>query len=359
MFVRSAWGGATQDSTPPRIIALTPALGDTLVSPGGLSQVLVAFDEAVTVPNNAVEAWTIAAGTLPATATVGPQGDSMAITFSQTIQNDVLTLVIDYAITDLAGNELDGEVAHPSSGRLPSGDGRRGGQAVFRIPVLQGDANRDGVVDQADRQMVHDQLGLCATPGRRVEYVGPLQSHLRHRSFDSRTDLNGDGCVNLQDLAILEENLGAVLPTPDGQPPFILSRNPQPSSRVRTFMAGSVTLTFSEPILPEHLTPRSFFVIEPNGELRAADSLVLSNGDSTLEFTFSPPLIQTGLYHLNLTQGVADASGGLLDESSFASWHGPGQQPCEHPLHLAHQWRRRGRTDPRNDRSLFLSHQPE
>ena len=129
----------------------------------GVRDVQVGFDEPVTFPIDAVTAWTRSAASGPVIESLqlDPATNVWTIRFTEPIREDRLTVVIDYTVTDLAGNELDSEIFNPANASLPSGHGIRGGQAVFRMNILQGDANQDGTVDAGDAKVILDALGTC------------------------------------------------------------------------------------------------------------------------------------------------------------------------------------------------------
>lgn len=124
------------ETVAPRIDRLTPSQSG-VVGTAGLSAVRIGFDEPVIVPNDAVTVWTVGGGTMTDFAAVYDTADmALVVTFAGPIHRDRLTVVVDFSITDIAGNELEGEIADPESSALPSGDGQRGGQAFFRFNVL-------------------------------------------------------------------------------------------------------------------------------------------------------------------------------------------------------------------------------
>ena len=220
---RSASRGSV-DVTPPRIDWMTPAPGRWIVDNLGLREIQICFSEEVTIPAGSITIWTVGAGTITSftiaddtTSTLCGSPTSPAtlltVNFASPIRDDRLTIVVDYSVTDIAGNELDGEIADPMNAVLPSGDGVRGGQAVFRIYILQGDANRDGVVDGIDGTIIAALLGRCSDDA----------------GFDPTADLNLDGCVNIGDVVIFRLAEGRSLPATDGTPPIVTAIIPKPT----------------------------------------------------------------------------------------------------------------------------------
>jgi len=144
---------------PPRIDRFWPLPGEWVVDDIGLTHIEVGFTEPVVVPREAIIVWPLSAGlgdTRIENFTLDYDDASCLLTilFDPPLRDDRVTLVLDYLIEDLSGRPLDGEIFDPYEAVLPSGDGYNGGQAVFRINVLQGDANRDGTVDSDDAQIL-------------------------------------------------------------------------------------------------------------------------------------------------------------------------------------------------------------
>ena len=76
----------------------------------------------------------------------------------------------------------------------PSGDGSEGGDFVFAFNVLPADVNGDGVVNSQDIALTSSNWLKSAPAG----------------------DLNADGIVNVQDLALLTANWLTTLPVNSG-----------------------------------------------------------------------------------------------------------------------------------------------
>ncbi len=97
------------------------------------------------------------------------------------------------AVTDQAGHSLDGEWTNGASA-WPSGDGIPGGDFQFSFNVLPGDVNQDGIVNAQD-------LALLSSGWMKSGVTG---------------DISGDNIVNGQDLAVLSANWQATLPAVTG-----------------------------------------------------------------------------------------------------------------------------------------------
>ena len=112
-------------------------------------------------------------------------------TLSQNLSRDKLLVDLDgstaNAVVDMAGNRLDGEWVNPTwsppsaptgGDAWPSGDGTAGGDFQFRLNVLPGDVNQDGTVS------VQDLAVLAA-------------NYRQSRSGWANADFNCDGMVNV------------------------------------------------------------------------------------------------------------------------------------------------------------------
>jgi hypothetical protein len=100
-------------------------------------------------------------------------------------------------VSDFSGAALDGEWTDGSR-RYPSGDGTPGGSFDFRFNVLQGDVNRNGIVD------VRDYL-----EARRRREDPQFPNLARYSVF---ADVDGNGRINVWDLLIVRRMLGRRLP---------------------------------------------------------------------------------------------------------------------------------------------------
>lgn len=271
----------------------------------GLSNVAVGFDEPVSIPSGAIIVYSQRNGPITGFAQSYDENTrTVTLTFSPALRDDRVTLILDYSIIDTAGNHLDGEITDPAAASLPSGNGTLGGQAVFRINVLQGDANRDGVVNSNDGSIIIASLGrVIGQPG-----------------FDERADLNGDGLVNVLDVATYRLAEGRALPPSDGVSPTISNRLPAPGSQVRQLSQVVVQVVFNEAVDHIWITNRSLFAIRPGGTLQVPISVQLTSANTVATFSFSSPLSQAGEYILQITNGLADADGDLLSIQTQRVW---------------------------------------
>ena len=133
-------------------------------------------------------------------------------TISQNLSRDKLLVDLDgstaNAVADTAGNRLDGDWVNPTwsppspptgGDAWPSGDGTAGGDFQFRINVLPGDINQDGTVNVQD-------LAILAA------------NYRKSLTGWANGDLNCDGVVDVMDLAVLAANYRLGLPVPEPVP---------------------------------------------------------------------------------------------------------------------------------------------
>jgi hypothetical protein len=134
--------------------------GDQLrtIEVGGLNQIKIRFSEDV----NVVQGDLSVVGSINGAHTFSDFSyDAASRTATWTVnglsQSDELTLTLDDGVAaKVGGKSLDGNWSNPvdladtGSSTFPSGNGLAGGDFVFNIRVLPGDANRDSVVDGLD-----------------------------------------------------------------------------------------------------------------------------------------------------------------------------------------------------------------
>lgn len=285
--VHAQWGAGRRP--PPTIAWILPAPGQWVVNEGGVTELQVGFSEPVLVPSDAVE---VRLGGSIAQYETALDETSMvlAVHFTLPVQDDRLTLVLDYSITGLTGTELDGEIYDPYHAALPSGDGVPGGQAVIRIHVLQGDANRDGMVDAIDSGLLEGNLNHCiGVPG-----------------YDPNMDLNSDGCIDGNDLIIVEESLGNHLPPTDGSAPTITS--------VTTMSSASstvVTARFSE-LFMFGINDRCCHLAGTDSDVIVPYYITTPPFANAISCHFQPPMPSCMGYSFNVSNAVSDDSGELL-----------------------------------------------
>ncbi len=276
---------------PPQIVSFTPTPGEWVVDDIGLTEVKIGFSEPVTVPSDAVDVWLVGGGTVTGFAlSYNPDTFELTVSFASPLRDDQVTVVVDYTIEDVAGNPLDGEILDPKNAVLPSGNNINGGQGVFRIRVLQGDANRNGVVDATDETIVDDSLNLCdGDPG-----------------FDALADLNTDGCVDATDADIVTAALDNILPVTDGAPPMV----------VRIITAGSsglidtLDIVISERVSDALVNRQTCFLVDADGKVSTPLFSSPSLAGDSIEYFFVPA---AKCFTVNISNALGDLSGELLE----------------------------------------------
>lgn len=130
-----------------------------------------------------------------------PSGSSLSWQFSAPLVRDQYLISLADAVTDIAGNALDGEWINPFSRStlstagvsvFPSGNNMAGGDFNFVFTILPGDHELDNDVDGAGFLEWQRMLG---GPGHTFQ----------------EADFNGDGYTNGADLAIQNANFGLQL----------------------------------------------------------------------------------------------------------------------------------------------------
>ncbi len=141
---------------------------------------------------------------LPGAVSHVPGSSRATLTFATPLAVDkYLVGVSSVTVTDSAGNRLDGDWQNYVSS--VSGDGTPGGDFLYRLNVLPGDYNQDGVVSIFDLGLVGG--ALFSTPANSPPY-------------STFVDGNGDGVISIFDIATIGANLFATLPAgnPGGVP---------------------------------------------------------------------------------------------------------------------------------------------
>ncbi|MAE65991.1 MAG: hypothetical protein CMJ18_17100, partial [Phycisphaeraceae bacterium] len=135
-----------------------------------------------------------------------PATFTLTMTLVEAIASDRITLTVRDSVVDLNGTALDGEWSDGVS--AVSGDGTAGGDFVFNLNTLVGDADGDGTVSVVDVSTYRNAFGTnTASP-----------------TFEIRADIDGDAIVDSDDTDVLRARLGRALPA--GQPPLTLPSPP-------------------------------------------------------------------------------------------------------------------------------------
>ena len=299
----SAWvrGGGMMDLTPPRVMSITPSPSIQVVNQFGISSLQVVFSEPVVLGAASVALYRQSTGIVQdVSMTLGDDSTTLDLSLAEAVKNDRLYLVLRDTIADLAGNELDGEIVDPTSAVPPSGNGRSGGDFVVAFQMLQGDINRDGETNLADAQILAGALG--AAQGDAL--------------FDSRADLNGDGFINVLDVAIYQAAEGqSLVPRPLALV-GINATDPPVNTVLRQPSVNSIRVDFDGNISTSLLNSRSLLLLDPSGA-RVVPSSVDAQSTSSVTFSFDQPLSAPGDYRLQLSQALTDASGFLVAAGPF------------------------------------------
>ncbi len=170
---------------PPKVIDSFPAPGSSH-NAGTVASLTATFHKNVNIVGADVELTGDAAGTIPVTVSWDAPSLTATITPASALSADTYTLRIRDGVTDTAsGQSLDGEMSDPMNpGSFPSGEGLAGGDALVQfavVPVCEGDANGDGMVDFDDLNLVLANWGSAGPDG----------------------DVDGSGLVDFDDLNVV------------------------------------------------------------------------------------------------------------------------------------------------------------
>lgn len=135
--------------------------------------------------------------------------DSTTFTATWTLLNplnpDQYTVILsDEVRSPDTGLPLDGDWENPASvddtdaQSFPSGDGTAGGDLIFIMNVLPGDANQDGAVGLTD--------------------FSTLQNHINQAGNQHEGDFNGDGLISFADFATLQNHFNQAIDTGASSP---------------------------------------------------------------------------------------------------------------------------------------------
>ncbi|MCA9261231.1 MAG: hypothetical protein KDA61_18575 [Planctomycetales bacterium] len=207
---------------------------------GGADTITIVFNQPVNVTSDALTVVGLQSANAPALVefTYDAATNSATWRFESWALADQFLIAVDDAVTGANGYQLDGEWTNPasitatnSSGMIssfPSGDGVEGGDFVFVMSLLPGDADLNGVVDQTDSDILGDniglQLGALFTDGDFNgdgdvdiwDYfaTGDAQLMMTNWGVDLQTleilaDFDSDLDVDSDDLAVLNANVGS------------------------------------------------------------------------------------------------------------------------------------------------------
>jgi len=160
----------------------------------GIDQIEITFSEDVVVAQNDL---VLRGAIVDQYAWAGFRYDAQTWTatweLAAPVQIDCLFLFLSDNVRDRFGDALDGEWRSGTS-TGPSGDGNPGGQFVFHLNVVPGDANRDGRIDDLDASILAGQWGSAGS--------------------DLAADFDGNGLVDALDGAVIAAHWLDHLPGP-------------------------------------------------------------------------------------------------------------------------------------------------
>ena len=240
----STWSSDFLNSLGGVAYAIPAGPNQLLPLPGSnLNEVIIQFNEDVTVTEGDL---VLTGVNVPSYGFSAFSYDAVAHratwTLSQNLSRDKLLLDLDgstaNAVVNMAGNPLDGDWVNPTwsppsapSGgdAWPSGDGTAGGDFQFRINVLPGDVNQDGTVNVQD-------LAILAA------------NYRKSLTGWANADFNCDGVVDVSDLAVLAANYRLGLPVPE--PSLRRSANRRNRGRGPRGLGSSTpsSYTFARPV---------------------------------------------------------------------------------------------------------------
>ena len=147
--------------------------------------------------------------------------------FDDLVPNDQYVLALDDAVTDVAGNRLDGEWLNPqmrsegTSDFFPSGNGQAGGDFSFVMTLLAGDFTLDNYVGYDDETIFwtnYYYVSDAAFTDGDADGDGFVSDNDAQQLYDTLNfdlsetwllaDLDGDFDVDEADAEILNGNIG-------------------------------------------------------------------------------------------------------------------------------------------------------
>jgi hypothetical protein len=171
---------------------------------GGADTISIVFSEGVNISPESLSVIGMTTGNLPVLAAFSYDAASHTATwrYEGWALGDNYLLALSDDVTDIDGNQLDGEWVNPKSvstvnaavSEFPSGDGLPRGWFMFAVTLLPADANLDNVVDSTDANIWYSHWGQQSAPFTWGDY-------------------NGDGTVNTTDWPLYAANQGTQLQT--------------------------------------------------------------------------------------------------------------------------------------------------
>ncbi len=198
---------------------------------GGADRVAVQFSEhVVNVAAGSLTLTGLSTHVVPTLATTGgfsyDVGTHTATwTFSAPFDADQYLISLDDAVTDVGGNQLDGEWINPFSifttdsavSEFPSGNGTAGGDFNFVFTILPGDGNLTNTVTGSDFLLWQRNIGGPGHTFTQADYTGDGFTNSADNAFYQANngtnlrelvfaDFDANGIVDGNDLAIWQAN---------------------------------------------------------------------------------------------------------------------------------------------------------
>jgi Thrombospondin type 3 repeat/Bacterial Ig-like domain len=315
-------------AVPPTIDDVSPSPGEWLINGDALDSVTLTFSQGVSGLDGAVTAWVMSTPAPGAPATCGVSVEPVAVTVVHTngdatatlmfdppinpfddptgtprLSPKRLTVVVGDTVVNGAGEALNGEVATPLDPVLPTGNSRSdgtplpGGEAVFRFTVIQGDVNQDGQTGFSDTLLLNAAIAAC----------GDCDVAGCSGTIDERLDFNGDGCIDVADVGILQAGFGGAVPSAGGQSPSVANAAPICFDPSAGDSVDSLVVTFSTAMNSATIGTNSLIVVDSNGQLVRPSGVVDVLGGETVVFEFTPGLSVLESYRVTLSNALTDA----------------------------------------------------
>ena len=167
---------------------------------GGADTISIVFSEDVNIQSDYLTLTGLRTANRPVVADFAYDINTMTASwrFMNLTANDSYVISLSDAVTDIEGNNLDGEWVNPATiattnslvSVFPSGDGDAGGRFNFVFTLLAGDANLNAYVTFDDFQLMYVNYGVT---------MGMLFAD---------GDFNGDGAVSFDDYQLFSTNYG-------------------------------------------------------------------------------------------------------------------------------------------------------
>ncbi|MBI4604567.1 MAG: Ig-like domain-containing protein [Planctomycetes bacterium] len=326
-FSFTSGGFAGADSTPPAIVAVTPADGSTGVYPN--QPLTISFSEHITFSSlqDLIAAYSQGTRLTPSISRAS-SGLAVVLTASWPPGGQVF-VVVSKDLADLAGNPLGADFV-TSFTVGPAADG-----TAPRVQALRPTSGSSDIPVEKDIVLVLTEPVRGATAPGSVFLGGP-----DGKLVPIAVNLEGDGSILVidpaaslahdashtvyvtSDLLDLAGNPFSpfsgtfrTAPDPTASAPRVLAAHPE-SGQTGVPLNAVVTARFSEPVNPATVTATTFSVT-PSAQAALTGSFSFEEGDRLVRFTPSTPMLASHVHVVRITTGVQDTGGAAL-ASQFA-----------------------------------------